>query len=333
MLAAGLNYIDIVDALLKDSRVRLNICNKSRLNASLIAQSTGHAAMLELLLAKGGVLEVDPLDSMSAVEEESANVTGRLGAPRESDSGLLSTKFAAEEARRRTKAISELRLLQLKTSKRHAEHTLQCEMEMAISDKEDNIMRIDDRKLTELKEMNKNRIPTMDQIVSDVLTGMVAKDGATIFEPTLDEVVVPYSQRDIVHGFDKERAKLAQRHEKEMEFQREKEKASASPPPSSLHAIRKVKGAVSVGPPSSVIHSYFALHAAVKANDIAAVQSLIALMGQQDLNLTDEDGRTALHWAAFHGRIEVAEMLLSDLRMNIDIADRVCISSCCSLML
>lgn len=116
---------------------------------------------------------------------------------------------------------------------------------------------------------------------------------------------------------------IEEQHEKEMEFKKFMAKALPpvlSPPHDVARTRREV--AAKVNPPVTPDHPHFALHAAVKANDIAAVQSLIALLGQ-DLNLSDDDGRTALHWAAFLGFVEVAEILISDLRMNVDIADQV----------
>lgn len=118
---------------------------------------------------------------------------------------------------------------------------------------------------------------------------------------------------------------LEQKHEKEMEYQKMMDKAL--PPASSplRDVARASKEVPAVDSPVIAVHQHLVhggLHAAVKANDIGAVRQLIALLGS-DLNLTDTYGRTALHWAAFDGRTEIFEMLVSDLRQDIDIADRV----------
>lgn len=121
-----------------------------------------------------------------------------------------------------------------------------------------------------------------------------------------------------------EREEVEQKHEREMQFQKEKEKAL--PPASSpLHVARKYREAILERKPIYPDHPYFhLLHTAVKANDINLVHALLEL-AEMDLNMTDDDGRTAFHWAALHGRVEITEMLVSDLRLDTDIRDKVCI--------
>lgn len=121
-----------------------------------------------------------------------------------------------------------------------------------------------------------------------------------------------------------EREEVEQKHEREMQFQKEKEKAL--PPASSpLHVAHKYREAILERKTIAPDHPYFQLlHTAVKANDIHLMQALLEL-AELDLNMTDDDGRTAFHWAALHGLIEVSEILVSDLRLDTDIRDKVCI--------
>lgn len=132
--------------------------------------------------------------------------------------------------------------------------------------------------------------PGMSDVINIVL--VVAYLRAQQHEFRENVLLLPaLGSRDLHAATKEESENLERKNEKEIQFQKEKEKA-------------------------------FPLHAAVKANDINAVQSLLAVV-QLDLNLTDDNGRTAFHWAAFHGYLEISEMLVNDLRLSMDIADRV----------
>ena len=47
---------------------------------------------------------------------------------------------------------------------------------------------------------------------------------------------------------------------------------------------------------------------AAKRNDVAAVRAL--LKQRADVNATEGDGATALHWAAYHGNVEILSLLI-----------------------
>src|SRR5579871_6881103 len=48
---------------------------------------------------------------------------------------------------------------------------------------------------------------------------------------------------------------------------------------------------------------------AVKSNDLKTIRSLLAQ--HADVNVTENDGSTALHWAAQRNNLEIADLLLA----------------------
>ena len=62
-----------------------------------------------------------------------------------------------------------------------------------------------------------------------------------------------------------------------------------------------------------------ALIGAVKKNDVVLVEQMIGR--GLDVNCVDEDGKTSLHWAAYNGFVECAQVLLES-KANLYKADQ-----------